>query len=77
MCLRSGSPDDVAWGEIPAPNYEYLDRESYREGRFSEEGDLADLARRFEVPAGNGAADKQDSMVDEEDKTDDNQIEGS
>lgn len=51
MILRSGAPDDTGvWPELPIANYEYQSRESYREGRFSEEADLATLARRLEAP---------------------------
>jgi len=50
MALRSGSPDD-AWPELPSPNYEYLERESYREGQFSDEADISILARRLEPTA--------------------------
>lgn len=70
MILRTGSDNaDIAM-DLPTPNYDYLNRESYREGRFSEEADLADLARRLEPPAPASAGGKH------EDITDDDQDEG-
>jgi len=67
MVLRSSPQESDVLIDLPSPNYEYLSRESYREGRFSEEADLSTLAHRFEPPEEEKPSDKQEGK-DNDDK---------